>query len=271
MWNFQKKDPSAGYEVDNLEVVTSITGTEAESVFHMIPCAMHAVAGPLIPSVFLAHHLIWETRHAELAQLLRHLAEVINNLRGIFSDVRRRLNKDDFYDLYRPMLGAFWPDGITLTGVGSGEGLHVKAREPDVPCWQAATGMQVAAKGPSAGQSTMVLMFDILLGVSHKGVPRDFQDDMCSYMPAQHRQMVFDFRDHIKRTGSVAMLIRQEGTTEEVKTAFNRCVTALHNLRSFHLGIATTYLTNTETGTGTSGFRSMLKEIVDDTKRAILS
>lgn len=49
----------------------------------------------------------------------------------------------------RPLLGAFWPEGITLRGVGSEEGVVVKA------------------KGPSAGQSTMVMLFDTVLGVCH--------------------------------------------------------------------------------------------------------
>jgi hypothetical protein len=53
------------------------------------------------------------------------------------------------------------------------------------------------AKGPSAGQSTMIIMFDRFLGISHfnkqGGEAGPFQDEMCDYMPGQHRQLLQDF------------------------------------------------------------------------------
>lgn len=63
-----------------------------------------------------------------------------------------------------------------------------------------ADGMEVVwttAKGPSAGQSTMILIFDRFLGISHfnkqGGEAGPFQEEMCDYMPAQHRQLLRDF------------------------------------------------------------------------------
>ena len=53
------------------------------------------------------------------------------------------------------------------------------------------------AKGPSAGQSTMIILFDRFLGISHynkqAGEAGPFQDEMCDYMPEQHRQLLRDF------------------------------------------------------------------------------
>ena len=94
MWNFKKKDRRKGYTVENLTVITSMTGLEAESNFHMIPCSMHALAGPMIPKVFLAHHLIWESRNEELAELLRDLAALISEMQRIFSQVRKLMKRE---------------------------------------------------------------------------------------------------------------------------------------------------------------------------------
>ena len=68
--------------------------------------------------------------------VLRELAEVLLEMRRIFGEVRRVLDKDDFYDLYRPLLGGFYPQGLTLTGVETDQGITIKTREPaGLPCW----------------------------------------------------------------------------------------------------------------------------------------
>ena len=53
--------------------------------------------------------------------------------------------------------------------------------------------------------------------------------------------------------------------TAALDCAFTRCVTALGSLRRFHLGVATRYLSSTATGTGSSTFRTLLKECIDGT------
>jgi len=198
MWNFEKRSLSGGFTINNLKTVTSMTGTVAESNFHVIPCAMHAAAGPIVPKIFLCHHLIWESRNAELALILRELAETLGKMREIFSHVRRILDKHDFYDLYRPLLGGFYPQGLTLTGVETVEGITVKTREPaGLPCWGGQSGVEIKAKGPSAGQSTMVLLFDTLLGVSHGGSAREFQEVKLYYTPNKFNYESNDKNCHI--------------------------------------------------------------------------
>ena len=64
-------------------------------------------------------------------------------------DPATEVSVSGFYDIYRPLLGAFWPDGVTLEGAGP---------DPD-------GAAVVRAKGPSAGQSTMFMLFDVMLDV----------------------------------------------------------------------------------------------------------
>jgi hypothetical protein len=56
--------------------------------------------------------------------------------------------------------------------------------------------------------------------------------------------------------------------TAALDSAFTRCVAALGSLRRFHLGVATRYLSSTTTGTGSSTFRTLLKECIDGTDEA---
>ena len=81
-----------------------------------------------------------------------------------------------FYDVYRPLLAGFWPDGLILDGTHAHTHCYAVPSRA-VPCTayaQALTGTDrseaVAAKGPSAGQSTMIVLFDMLLGIDHSNL-----------------------------------------------------------------------------------------------------
>ena len=85
-----------------------------------------------------------------------------------------------FYNIHRPLLSGFFPDGISLLGT---DGI---VRPSDwISC----------PKGPSAGQSTMFLLLDIFLGIDHGSTPRQFQEEMLGYMPRQHKEMVIRFKE----------------------------------------------------------------------------
>jgi len=111
----------------------------------------------------------------------------------------------------------------------------------------------------------------LLKGVSHGGAAKDFQLEMCSYMPRTHAEMAKDFIAHVERSGTVRSHIVKGNASQEVESAFTECVKALGDLRSFHLNAATTYLTKTGTGTGSSAFRVLLKEIIDNTQAAFIA
>ena len=93
-------------------------------------------------------------------------------------------------------------------------------------------------------------------------------------MPAAHRRMVVDFAEKLSKVGSVRAYIEGGGPSgrppapNTVREAHNRALTSLKQFRSFHLGVATSYLVKTNKGTGESDFRSMLRECVEGTKRA---
>jgi hypothetical protein len=52
-------------------------------------------------------------------------------------------------------------------------------------------------KGPSAGQSTMFVLLDNILGIDHSIVAKEFQDEMLCYMPRQHREMVLKLKEKL--------------------------------------------------------------------------
>eukprot|EP00933_Yihiella_yeosuensis_P018978 TRINITY_DN15447_c0_g1_i1.p1 TRINITY_DN15447_c0_g1~~TRINITY_DN15447_c0_g1_i1.p1 ORF type:complete len:488 (-),score=70.60 TRINITY_DN15447_c0_g1_i1:58-1521(-) len=269
LWNWKLRDPSGKATVGNLDQIFSATGTETERSFHMVPCAMMAVAGELTPKLFLADVLIRGNRKDELTSLLLEVTDVLIRFREIFGDIVRGVDVDVFYDVYRPLLGGFYPDGILM-----------EADDPKlldgIPCLSLVKEenqqvMKNCAKGPSAGQSTVILMIDTLLGVSHEKTGSEFQDEMLTYMPAPHRQMVLDFREKWRNTEPLpkfAARCKANGDPDGllVAQAFDSCVCAVRDLRRSHLNTVSRYLTRTSTGTGSSTWRLMLQAMLDRTE-----
>jgi len=265
LWNWRLLDESQPFGLDNLTTITSMTGTATEAGFHMLPCAMHGVIAPLVTRLYRAPR----ADDAALGAFLHELAAALVQCKALFKTVGTRVDRAVFYHVQRPLLGGFYPDGVTLAG----------AADITLP-----TDWIRAPKGPSAGQSTMFILIDGLLGVEHAVGAADFQTEMLSYMPPKHRAMVLAFRDEMLdggRNSARARIERLDAAAEDgdaaavesgraLREGFTACTAALASLRRFHLGVATRYLTKTKTGTGSSTFRTLLKECIDGTERIAL-
>ena len=95
--------------------------------------------------------------------------------------------------------------------------------------------------GPSAGQSSIIHVFDIFLGVDHQatspGRP-SFMSRMQTYMPKNHRS----FLDHLKSNPRPLRMFVMERNDETLSMAFNRSVLALKEFRDAHMIIAALYI-----------------------------
>ena len=187
----------------------------------MIPCAMQARIGPLVDDLVQVDHAIAHEQVSQVLSLLRGLKAALLDMKTIFQNVSALVDPDDFYDIYRPALGAWWDDPVVLSGVqrrdGAGsadsagsagsagpksKGTQAEAKAGDTPeGGDASSGLEIRAKGPSAGQSSIFMLLDIALGVSHSnqkdGGAGAFQKDMLVYMPRKHRMLVRHFKVYL--------------------------------------------------------------------------
>ena len=95
--------------------------------------------------------------------------------------------------------------------------------------------------GPSAGQSSIIHVFDIFLGVDHQatfpGKP-SFMSRMQTYMPKNHRS----FLDHLKSNPRPLRMFVMDRNDKALLMAFNRAVLALKEFRDAHMIIAALYI-----------------------------
>ena len=135
----------------------------------MLPCSMQCEAGLVLPRIFNSDHLLRNRIDRELAELLKDLTDVLVRFRELFSSVHKLVDKRVFYDIYRPILGGFHPEGPVLAGVDAKMVEEHAAAQLEMGLLKVEEDGKVRtmAKGPSAGQSTMIILFDMFLGVVH--------------------------------------------------------------------------------------------------------
>eukprot|EP00041_Stephanoeca_diplocostata_P017032 m.338878 g.338878 ORF g.338878 m.338878 type:complete len:487 (+) comp20569_c0_seq2:268-1728(+) len=279
LWNWRRQSvPSTtastaspiAKELLGYTCVSTMTGLSTEVYFHVIPLVINMRFGrdDMLVRIMNAP---WHMRRGDrnvILQLLEDLSTMMKECRKVFQAGKSLVDVDEFYNVYRPLLGGFHPDGVRFAGVGGDD-----------------DGVLVRCKGPSAGQHVMFMLLDILLSVEHGEATefRNFQVEMVAeYMPQEHRQLVADLTARICAsgttmrafaTGDVQRMDRKRvpiagSAVSSLATAYNAALASLRSFRMFHLGVASRYLQHTGTGTGNSSFRDMLHQAVDGVDRA---
>lgn len=102
-------------------------------------------------------------------------------------------------------------------------------------------------RGGSNGQSSLIQLFDIVLGIHHNteleldGARRSFHDEVRDYMPGPHRRFLL----HAARMGSIRELALLPCITNEqrrLRRAYTAATNELGGLRNKHLQIVAKYI-----------------------------
>eukprot|EP00756_Hemistasia_phaeocysticola_P059287 Hpha_TRINITY_DN36027_c0_g1::TRINITY_DN36027_c0_g1_i1::g.170740::m.170740/K00463/IDO, INDO; indoleamine 2,3-dioxygenase len=241
-----------------MRLLTSMTGTSAELGFHAVPGVMHRVAAPLVSRLLMELPRIVRAegaaRYNGAEALLRQMTATWRDMRDQLELTWSAVDQGIWWDVYRPLLGGFHPDGITLCGCGKG-----------------GSDLQVSPKGPSAGQSTMIALFDTAVGVRHTGEALSFQEEMLEYMPRVHADVVRRLRSELAANGvqrGLRSIAQEKGAPRGLRDAFTEVLKEQSRFRSVHMKIASTYIQAGDQGTGASSFKDMLRETLDATAAA---
>ena len=184
LWNWRLKDPTLPFELNNLDIISSITGTDTEKNFHLLPVRMHHAAASVLPGVLGYHILVEAQRWTELQHVIESLTSLLDKFVVLFEQVYSLVDIEVFYQVYRPYLSGWESQGLWLEGV---------APHPPPSALVTAAPVSVGregrsftnAKGPSAGQSAMFFLFDAMLGVRCSKRPSQangFQDEQIWYL-----------------------------------------------------------------------------------------
>lgn len=157
LWNFAARSPDGGLtDPDNLMVRNSFTNTIDEEWFLMVSVAIEARGAKVIPMMLNAIDAVNTNNPVRVADLLKDLTQALGELAVLLERMYEKCSPPVFYHEIRPFLAgsknmtaAGLPNGVFYDrGDGNGE-------------WR-------QYSGGSNAQSSLIQLFDIVLGVEHR-------------------------------------------------------------------------------------------------------
>ncbi|KAF9449443.1 Indoleamine 2,3-dioxygenase [Macrolepiota fuliginosa MF-IS2] len=165
-----------------------------------------------------------------ISTYLKRMATVIDELRGLLLDVKKLCHPDVYYNDVRPWFRGEDSDVKKRKWVFEGVEEDPTLRQP------------TELSGPSAGQSSLVHVLDIFLGVNHQASATpdrpSFMSRMQTYMPRNHRL----FLNHLSANPRPLRAFVLGSKDEEMTNAYNEAVNALKLFRDAHMIISTLYV-----------------------------
>ncbi|KAM9395986.1 indoleamine 2,3-dioxygenase 2-like [Salvelinus alpinus] len=267
--NWKLKDPTGDMEIGNLETLFSFPGGESCKGFFLVSLLVERAASSGIQGAFSVMNAVVTCDVISIQKGLYKVGQSLRKMKEIFELMHRHVDPTAFHGTLRIFFSG-WRDNPMLPGGLLYEGV---VEEP------------MMLSGGSAAQSSSIQCFDALLGICHDDHAASFLKRMREYMLPSHRQLIETLsgcpplRDFILSCSSPSLCIN-----------YDSCVSALVNLRSYHLSAVTRYITVPghraramrcplngvgsaldETGTGGSSPLPFLKSIRDATQRALIS
>ncbi len=262
LWNYVS---NGGTDLDSLRALHTFTDTESESWFLIVAVAMEFRSARVLPTMLRAVRAAGARDFAVVTSALHGVAACIRDLGALLDRMHEGCDPLIFYRDIRPFLAgsknmaaAGLPRGV-FYDEGGGRGAWMQLR------------------GGSNGQSALIQLFDVVLGVVHRqhdsagdttadsatapatgdseekehrggletakapAAAQSFHAEVRAYMPGPHRRLL----EHVERMGSIRSLALAPAVTpehERLARAFQHAVDALADLRKKHLAIATRYI-----------------------------
>ncbi|XP_062995266.1 indoleamine 2,3-dioxygenase 2-like [Elgaria multicarinata webbii] len=271
--NWKKKNPYGLLEIENLEPVISFPGGASTSGFILVSFLVERVAAPGIKAMAKAVNGILQLDNRILEEALQEMANTLRDMTRVLKKMHDYVDPSVFYSVTRIFFSG-WKDNPAL---------------PEGLVYEGLCEAPLSYSGGSAAQSTTLHAFDELLGIRHHKESTAFLHSMREYMPPPHRAFIEEIqampplRRHVSSSGN-----------EGLRSAYNTCVAALSDLRTYHITMVTKYIIITAhnttarpskptslpisphsclegRGTGGSGVMSFLKSVRDTTREAMLT
>ncbi|XP_067681103.1 myoglobin-like [Haliotis asinina] len=246
----------------DIEVLYTVPGGSDSVWFFKVTCFVEMAFAKGVQAVQNVLDGVLEDDNVKVTAGLSGLTETVGNMQSAMKRMHEHLSSDTFYNTVRPYLGGWGgpssplPDGLIFEGV---------SEEP------------VQVVGGSAAQSSTLQLTDLLLGVTHSPDKQTFLDEMRNYMPPAHKQLLVDVMNMPRK---LTFMVEDSEDTN-LTTAYNKCLTALTQFRSYHVQVVTKYVVSASKkenrenshlankGTGGTDLLPFLKALRDDTKKKV--
>ncbi|XP_061119730.1 indoleamine 2,3-dioxygenase 2-like [Conger conger] len=268
--NWWLRDPGRPMEIENIDTLFMIPGGDSCKGFFLVSVLVEQSACTGLQGLATVMNSMLTRDITAVQEGLTVVSDSIRRMAEVFKLIHKHVEPTMFYNSMRTFFMG-WKDNPALPNSLWYEGV------PEQP---------PGLNGLSAGQSSALQCFDLLLGVQYSDeTGRSFQESMRAYMPPPHRQLL----ETVSSWPPLRHFVLWS-SSQELRHSYNSCVLALADLRTYHLNVTARYITipagqaklihcpfgnshaRQEThGSGGSNFLPFLKGIRDDTKRALIT
>ncbi|XP_040906568.1 indoleamine 2,3-dioxygenase 2-like [Toxotes jaculatrix] len=266
--NWKLRDPTVDMEIGNMDLIFSFPGGESCRGFFIVSLLVEMAASSGIMGVLEVMHAMKIPDHNRIQEGLAKVTQSLKKMKETFKLMHNHVDPTAFHGTLRIFVSG-WRDNPMLPNGLLYEGV---SKEP------------IFLSGGSAAQSSAIQCFDALLGIQHEDETGAFLTRMRDYMPPAHRQLI--------ETLSVLPPLRDfilSQHSSDLYQAYNSCVSALVDLRSYHLSAVAKYIVVpgnqartmgcplrgvgtvlNATGTGGSSVIVFLKSVRNTTQKALI-
>ncbi|XP_078656756.1 indoleamine 2,3-dioxygenase 2-like [Branchiostoma floridae x Branchiostoma belcheri] len=260
--NWRKKDPKGPLELDNLQIMYHITCPRDFAWFAIIPLAVEMDFIPGLPLIVQAQKGVAEDNPKLAKDALTAMIPVLKKINQTLGRTREQCDPEVFYNGFRYFLSG-WKDNAAL---------------PRGLIYQGVREEPFQFSGGSAAQVATLQCLDELLGIKHNSSEAAFLTRMRDYMLRDHRNFIIA----VGKGPSVRNFV-SNSDDQELRTAYNTCISLLRDFRSMHIKVVTSFIVIpskkakghkaeglSSKGTGGTGLLSFLKSVRDTTVAALL-
>lgn len=218
-----------------------MSGTRDEEWFYLISVALESRGGPIILELLNCMHAANQGDESAVVSSLKQTTQNIGQIGELLGRMSERCDPQIYYHDIRPLLAG--TKGMATSGLPNGVFFDLGEGQGE---WK-------QYSGGSNGQSSLIQLLDIALGVEHratgasrgrshevgiKSKANGFIQEMRKYMPGPHRR----FLEFVEQTANIREYALSSKASARVLDAYNETVTALSKFRDIHIQIVTRYI-----------------------------
>jgi indoleamine 2,3-dioxygenase len=242
LWNFAFQSPFCDLtDPANLRSLHTVTGTRDEEWFYLISVALDSRGGPIIRELLRCMAAAHADQEIAMIQSLQQTTLNIRRIGQLLERMYERCDPQTYYHDVRPFLAG--TKGMAASGLPDGVYFDYGNNQ----------GEWLQYSGGSNGQSSLIQLLDIALGVDHYATGADrgrssdqgarnkangYMQEMRKYMPGRHRE----FLAYVEKTTGIREYATSPRASDAVLGAYKETVTALSQFRDIHIQIVTRYI-----------------------------
>ncbi|KAM6997592.1 indoleamine 2,3-dioxygenase 2-like [Tautogolabrus adspersus] len=219
--NWKLRDPTGEMEIGNMDLIFSFPGGESCRGFFIVSQLVEMAASSGVTGVVEVMHAIKIPDLGGVQRGLNKVTQSLKRMKETFKLMHNHVDPTVFHGKLRLFLSG-WRDN------------------PLLPCgllYEGVSDEPIFLSGGSAAQSSAIQCFDALLCIQHEDETGAFLTRMRDYMPPAHR--------HLIETLSVGPFLRDfilSHSSSDLCQAYQTCVSALVDLRNYHLNTVAKYI-----------------------------